>query len=184
MSKRKGKKPTVRLPPWGWLAVSLAVAALAVLVGVHFLGGRARSCTQVGCRAPDFTLPGLTGNPVSLRQFRGKVVLLFFWESTCPDCRRALPRLWELRDRYQGRGLVLVGVNVDVKKEFAERYLKEQGYTDLLVLRGTFEQAMDVVKLFGVELVPHVFIIDRQGVIRFSGTWPVFPTQEEIERWL
>lgn len=140
--------------------------------------------TGLGQTAPDFTLKDLQGRTVALSDFRGKAVLLCFWQSTCPDCSKALPELWALRDRYGERGVVLVGVNLDHELEAAVQYLEGKGYTDLITLWESFDAAMGVVALMNVPLVPYAFLIDRRGVIRFSGTYPALPQPEEIERWL
>ena len=140
--------------------------------------------TEPGYRAPDFRLARLdTGEEVSLSQFRGHVVLLLFWQSTCPDCRRAMPYFEDLRVKFSSRGLVVLGVDLDHDPDAARRYLREHRY-GLIPLWGSFDAAMEVVKLYEVPLVPHVVLIDKKGIIRFRGTYPDVPTPEDIERWL
>lgn len=140
---------------------------------------------QVGMRAPDFTLPTLEGQPVSLKDFRGQVVLIEFWQSTCPDCQRSLPHVAELARAYKDRGLVLLGVNLDHDPQAALSFIDQLGLAEVMItLGGNLEQAMDVVDLFEVPLVPHVVLVDRRGVIRFSATFPEMITPDVIERWL
>ncbi|MEN3009750.1 MAG: TlpA disulfide reductase family protein [Candidatus Bipolaricaulaceae bacterium] len=142
------------------------------------------SGVEVGQTAPDFALPELSGQEVRLSAFRGKTVLLYFWQSTCPDCRKALPELLALRAQFPKEKLVLLTVNLDYHEEDMRRYLATLGEVDFLVLRGSYEAAMRVVDLFQVPYVPHVLLLDRRGVIRFRGTYPDFPTAEEVRRWL
>lgn len=169
--------------PFLWL---LPLALLLVGAGV-LLGLRPWAAPpvgpQVGHTAPDFSLPDLSGQEVRLSSFRGKTVLLYFWQSTCPDCRKALPELLALRTQFPNR-VVLLTVNLDYYEEDLRRYLETLGQFDFLVLRGSYEAAMGIVDLFQVPYVPHVFVIDRRGVIRFSGTYPSFPAPEDIRRWL
>lgn len=167
---------------WG-----LGVAGLAVAAGLLF-AFRPWAAVPVGLelgqRAPDFALPDLSGREVRLSSFRGKAVLLYFWQSTCPDCHKALPELLNLRAQFPKDRLVLITVNLDYHEEDLRRYLDMLGELDFLVLRGSYEAAMRVVDLFQVPYVPHVLLLDRKGVIRFRGTYPNFPTPEDVRRWL
>ena len=57
---------------------------------------------MVGSPAPDFTRPGLDGKPVSLKAYRGKVVLVDFWASWCPPCIIEIPQLIGLQKKHAG----------------------------------------------------------------------------------
>lgn len=140
--------------------------------------------TEIGLTAPDFTLENLDGVAISLSGFRGRVVLLEFWQSTCPACRRAMPHQKELYERYKDKGLVWVGVTLDHDPDVARAYLEETGFLDQITLWQSFDDAMDIVDLFAVELVPRVFVIDRRGIIRYAGTYPDQPQTSDIEPWL
>ena len=63
--------------------------------------------------SPDFTLKDLEDHDVSLRQFRGKVVLVNFWATWCGPCRIEIPWLVELQDKYEARGFTVLGVAMD-----------------------------------------------------------------------
>jgi len=167
-------------------SLCLAVVIGGVIAGVVFTSHRLPPVgTKVGNRAPDFTLNDFSGKPVRLSQFRGHVVLLEFWQSTCPDCRRETPYLGELYSRYKAEGLVWVGVNLDHDHEAAEKFLEENGLTDEQVVLGNdFSAAMEVVDLFAVPLVPCVFVIDKHGIIRYRGVYPAKPVSGDIEPWL
>ena len=167
------------------LALIVAAAAVALAGSLFFVNRTPPVGTGVGDTAYDFTLNDFDGNPFSLSQFRGQVVLLSFWQSTCPDCRREMPYLAELFNRYRDRGLVWVGVNLDHDHRAAEEYLKEKGFSGMQILLGEpFSEAMRVVDLLEVSLVPSVFVIDKRGIIRYKGVYPEKPTGADIERWL
>ena len=72
---------------------------------------------KVGTEAPDFALSTLDGKTVKLSDMRGKYVVLDFWASWCPDCRRDLPSVGALHKTYSARGVEFVGVSFDDKKE-------------------------------------------------------------------
>lgn len=139
---------------------------------------------EVGKLAPDFTLPLLgEDDAVTLSQLRGCVVLLEFWASWCGPCRTSSPYLEQLALRYHGQGLVVLGVSLDRFAQQAEAFLTSLGLTDVVPLWGSFDRVLEVARLYGVATIPHVYLIDRQGVIRFSGH-PAELTPELIEQLL
>lgn len=141
--------------------------------------------TKVGDTAPDFTLNDFAGNPVRLSQFRGHVVILEFWQSTCPDCRRETPYLGKLYTRYKDKGLVWVGVNLNHDHQLAEKFLEDNGLAGKQIVLGkSFNAAMKIVRLFDVPLVPCVLVIDKRGIIRYRGIYPEKPMAGDIEPWL
>jgi len=136
--------------------------------------------TEIGMTAPGFTLEDLDGKSVSLYAFRGQVVLLNFWASWCRPCRNAMPALMELFNRYKDQGLVMVGVSLDRTREDAAAYIAETGYDEMVALWGSLSAAQGVARAYGIPGVPHIFIIDRDGIIRFSAH-PARLTSADIE---
>jgi len=136
-----------------------------------------------GKAAPSFTLSDLSGAQVSLSDFLGQVLILNFWRSTCSACKLLMPTLDGLRQRYQDRGLVVVGINLDANAVIAARYLQQKGYIDFITLWGASSAVKEVENLYGVTGLPRVFLVDRQGVIRFSGLFSGFG-EGDIKPWL
>ena len=115
--------------------------------------------------APDFTLPGLDGNKVSLRQYRGKVVLLDFFYRSCYPCMLAIPGLQELHHQLQDSGLVVLGVNpFDTATATLQRFLSSRGVQYPVLIDADKE----VVKTWMVRAYPTLYLIDRNGKIRFN----------------
>jgi len=135
---------------------------------------------KVGQTAPDFTLQGLNGKNISLSDFRGRVVILDFWASWCTPCRASMPRLEALRKRYQDKGLVMLGVSLDRRKEDAKRFLTENGYSELVAMWESLAASQAVAHLYGIFGIPHTFVIDRQGIIRYVGH-PFYLTDAVLE---
>lgn len=97
------------------LFLSLLVLAIGAAV---FLAARSKfRAQQKGSTeravAPDFTLNDLSGRPLTLSSYRGKVVLLDFWATWCDPCRDEIPRFIALQDKYRDRGLRIIGVSMD-----------------------------------------------------------------------
>lgn len=119
---------------------------------------------QKGNLAPDFTLKRLAGGALTLSELRGKTVVLDFWDTWCPPCRKALPDLQELSETYRD-DLVVVGVAFGREGEAKVRsYTKANGLTFEMVL---FEQSSSILTDFGgIQSIPTTFLIDANGVIR------------------
>ncbi|MBN1859151.1 redoxin domain-containing protein [Candidatus Bipolaricaulota bacterium] len=174
----------------GWYVVTLvvinehgardtldALINLAEPAGVYPIG------VEVGQAAPQFTLADGDGDPVSLSDFYGHVILVDFWASYCAPCLIGLPRLYQMERAYRDRGLVLVPVSVDRTEARMVDALTDMGVLDSLHLWGSREASQEVKALYGVLGIPHTFLIDRKGVIRFSGD-PEDLTEAMILRWL
>lgn len=112
----------------------------------------------VGERAPEFELPVLgTDERLSSEQLKGQPLVLNFWASWCVPCReeaRTLERSWQ---KYKGRGLRIVGVNVQDSEADAQAFVEEFGVT--------FPSVRDTdLKLWtelGVRGLPETFFIDH-----------------------
>lgn len=112
--------------------------------------------------------PTLDGGHFDLSQQLGKPVLVAFWASWCPHCKRELPVIKAVYERYRDQGLVVVGVSTDRKKAELEAYLAEHPvpwpniFYDDDGLRGFHNP---LVYWHGVRGVPAVFLVDREGKV-------------------
>ncbi len=138
---------------------------------------------HVGQRAPDFTLLDLSGIPVRLSSLRGCPVLLDFWATWCEPCLTTVPRIETLRQKHAAQGLKVVAVNLDHQREDGARFLAANGYTGFIALWAPFTEARAVAYLYGIQAIPHTVLIDRHGIIRFSGP-PALLTDDVIAPWL
>ena len=116
---------------------------------------------SVGDAAPSFVLSTAEGRTVSLEQLRGRIVYLDFWASWCGPCRRSFPWMNEIEKRYMGNGVTIVAINVDAKREDAERFLRQYpaGFTVVYDASGATPRAYDV------KAMPSSYLIDREGRI-------------------
>lgn len=168
---------------FGTLAVVLAAYFLFGEKGSQQGGGPARGQvpgTREGV-APGFTLPDARGGQLSLADLRGKVVLLNFWATWCPPCRREIPDFISLQDKYGAQGLQIVGIGTDEPEKVRE-YAEENGM-NYPVLFGTDDVAL---KYGGIDAIPTTFLIDRQGkiVTKYVGLRSRGEFEQAIQRLL
>lgn len=110
--------------------------------------------------APDFTLPDLKLRSVRLSAYRGKLVLLNFWASFCAPCRREMPALEHLWQRYRGKGLVVLALSADRDNlTRVENFITEGDYSFPILL----DTAGEVRKIYEIRALPTSYLIGRDG---------------------
>ena len=133
----------------------------------------------LGYPAPDFELPDLNGNSVRLSQFRGRPVLLNFWATWCPPCRKEMPDLQAFSQKY-GDQIQALGVNLDFASELEATNTDVLAFLDeyhvtYLNLRDPVGESVSRYRLTGY---PVSYWIDEAGFIR--GIWLGAMKQEDI----
>ncbi|HLZ42382.1 MAG TPA: TlpA disulfide reductase family protein [Candidatus Sulfotelmatobacter sp.] len=116
---------------------------------------------HVGSAAKDFSVQD-SDRKVSLDQFRGQVVVLNFWATWCPPCVEELPSLMTMQEQLRGKGIVVLGVSIDVDQDAYHRFLRQHGINFLTVR----DPEQKVAGIYGTSGWPETYIIDRQGVMR------------------
>ena len=117
------------------------------------------SFNSLAAPAPDWTLQDAKGNSVSLQDYRGKVVILHFWATWCPYCKRLQPGLDKLYSEYKDKGVELVSISF-AEDEGAEpqKSIDERGHHFKTLLLGD-----EVAKKYQVSGTPTTFFIDKKG---------------------
>jgi cytochrome c biogenesis protein CcmG/thiol:disulfide interchange protein DsbE len=134
----------------------------------------------VGRAAPDFTVRD-SDRTVSLRELRGKVVVLNFWATWCPPCVEEMPSLVAMQQRMKDRVTVLA-VSTDEDGDAYQRFIRQYGVTPtLLTVRDAAQQSNS---LYGSFKYPETYVIDREGVLRRKFVGPVDWTKPEILEYL
>jgi peroxiredoxin len=120
---------------------------------------------EVNAKAPEFNLMDLEGNNVSLKDYSGKAIALFFWATWCPYCQKEAPRLVKLKQEFGDR-LEILAINYKEGITRIENFaLKHKiNYKILLDKKG------EVFRLYNILGVPGVIILDKQGFIQFIGS--------------
>ncbi|OGU00114.1 MAG: thioredoxin [Geobacteraceae bacterium GWB2_52_12] len=136
---------------------------LLIIIAASFLAapGLVDAAPRIGQPAPDFKVQSTSGQPISLENYRGHVLILDFFATWCQPCRLSIPHLVEMNRKYGKQGLQILGLSVDdggerVVKEFTDEY--RVNYP--LALVGDSATAD-----FGVRSVPVLYLIDKKGKI-------------------
>ena len=104
---------------------------------------------------------------ISLAQLSGRVVLLDFWASWCGPCRLSFPWMNRVHERWQSRGVSVLAVNLDKRREDAQRFLREVP----AVFTVAFDAQGQAAQAYAVKTMPSSMIIDRRGrlILRHAG---------------
>lgn len=119
----------------------------------------------IGAAAPDITAPTLSGKVMSLREHRGKVVMLVFWASWCGPCMGDVPHERELVKRFAGRPFVPVGVNADNSTSEGSDAVTKHSIPWESFWDG---KEGSIASAWGVRARPTIYVIDDAGVIQHN----------------
>lgn len=107
---------------------------------------------------PEFALKDISGKTWTFSELRGKVVLVNFWATWCPPCRKEMPDLETLYQRFASKGLVVLGISDEEAKK-VEPFIRERKFSFPVLL----DPGRKVHEMFVVEGLPKSFIYDRDG---------------------
>ena len=116
----------------------------------------------LGMPVPDFSATDLEGYPISLQDYRGKVVLLDFWVLWSPTCVLEMPDIRKIYDTYKDDGFDIIGVNLDDEEVILQNYVEENS----IPWRQIFDQGAGEASLalqYGIGDIPEMWLIDRKG---------------------
>jgi peroxiredoxin len=109
---------------------------------------------------PGFELKSINGSTFSLSELKGKVVIINFWSTNCAPCKAEMPSLERLWQRLRGKGLIVVAVSVDKKRE---RKIKKFAKKHKLTFPIILDKNASVRKSYEVVALPTSYIIGRDG---------------------
>ena len=121
----------------------------------------------IGTLRPDFSLYDLNDNSTPMSTWDGNIVLINFWASWCPPCRREIPVFNEVRDFFHSDGFEVVGIAIDEKEKVLD-FLKSIPTVQYPQLIG-YDDALKVASALGNHSggLPYSVLLDKQGVIRY-----------------
>lgn len=144
--------------------IKLFASILITLFFMFQAGCSKEPVAKVGDVAQDFTLPSLTGEELTLSQFKGKNVFIFFWTQGCVFCQtRSIVLVNDIYLKGKETGLEVFSVNIAEPKGDVSEFAKQKGLIFPILLD---RDASVTRKKFGVYVVPTLFLIDKDGVIK------------------
>lgn len=149
--------------------------AAALLVAVAFTSAQAEETAELGKPAPDFKLSDMNGKEITLSQFKGKTVVLEWLNYGCPFVKKhyGASNMQKLQSTYVAKGVVWISINSSAPGK--------EGYMSAAeALTATAEHnahpttvALDpegtVGKIYGARTTPHMFIVDKNGILAYAG---------------
>jgi peroxiredoxin len=168
--------------------VHFVAIVLACALGLPLAGCYARSKpTDINIPAPDFTIHD-SDRTVTLRELRGRIVVLNFWATYCIPCIKEMPSLVELQKKFPAADVAVVAVSLDDDADDYHQFLKDHNIDLLTVREAGHETNTGVIapvsSRYGTFKIPETYIIDRNGVIRRKFINAVDWNQQEIVEYL
>lgn len=138
---------------------------LLILINISLSAQKAETLVKPGMEVPDFEVKMFDGQTVQIKDLKGKVVLLNFWATWCPDCIREMARVQtDIIDRFQGKEFVFLPISRQDSYEKIKTFREKRGYT--------FPMGMDpdrkIYAQFATAVIPRNFVIDRNGKICYT----------------
>ena len=119
---------------------------------------------KVGSKAPEFSITGMKGENIELKEYAGKYILLDFWASWCAPCRGEMPNLVKLYKECKGKNFEIIGISLDQKEDAWKKAVK--------YLKMTWPQACDfqvwygpIARAYNLSAVPYTVLINPEGKI-------------------
>lgn len=133
---------------------------------------------KVDFAAPEINLHTLSGDSVSLADYRGKVVLVNLWATWCPPCREEMPTLNAFYEKYKANEFVLVAINQEETKDVVQPFVDELKLSFPVWLDESAQAERD----FNTMNLPSSYVVDRDGRVRLS--WVGSITQSRLEEYV
>ncbi len=144
----------------------LTGAVVLILTSVLLIAGCSSStpspAPQVGKPAPDFQLPNLEGQPVSLSDFQDMPVLLNFWATWCGPCRFEMPMIQAIFEESSDTGLIVLAIDIGEAPTKVKDYIQSGNFSFPVLL----DTNQDVALEYNIRAIPTTFLIDKDGIIQ------------------
>jgi len=125
---------------------------------------KVRESLVAGAKFPDFDEKDVAGKPLSIANYKGKVVLLDFWATWCPPCRAELPSVIKTYEKHHPKGFEIIGISLDKEEAKLTSFTKEK--------EMTWQQYFDgkgwgnkLAAKYGVQSIPATYLLDGEGKI-------------------
>jgi thiol-disulfide isomerase/thioredoxin len=145
------------------LALLFVLGSCVTMVAQDLDSLYARDLLTVGTVAPDLT--DVEGQTVSLEKYRGQYVVLDFWASWCPDCRKDMPQMKELYTQDSGNRVQFLGISFDTTREALDNYLEKEAiaWPQVTELKKMKESKM--AQAYHIKWIPSIYLLDPNGKV-------------------
>ena len=138
------------------------------------------SCPEIGGEAPNFTLESTDGNSVSLKDFKGNIVMVNLWSTRCVPCVSEMPHIQAIHEKWADKGLKVLAVNVGDNAQKAGQFASDNGLTFTILI----DSKAQMFQTFCLQqVIPITLFIDEEGILKVKKLG-AFSGEEEIENIL
>ena len=180
--------------------LTIVIIALIALAGIFYYGQNKKTKNSednisqnsnqaednslpidIGNEAPNFTLNNLAGETVSLKDYKGKTVLINFWGTECPFCVKEMPDLNKLYINHKNENFEVLAINVGESEKKVKEFLNDEDYQFTILL----DNKADIAVRYMVTGIPMSIMIDEEGIIRVVKVGLMsYDTMEEIFKYV
>jgi len=114
-----------------------------------------------GTEAPDMMIDSLSHT--TLKDFRGRYIVLHFWASWCPDCRKDMPEFKKIYEEYASDSVLFINISYDVDREAWQNYIKESEMGGLQLTELKKMKESQSAQAFGIKWIPSYYVLNTQG---------------------
>jgi thiol-disulfide isomerase/thioredoxin len=142
----------------------IIVALLALLGGIVAKEYLSRAEQTSPTSLPDFNFPDVSDNLHSISEWQGKILVINFWATWCPPCRKEIPEFMALQEQYSAKGLQFIGIAID-DQDSVQEYLASTKINYPILVGGVTGIALAHQLGNDIDAVPFTLIVNQQGKI-------------------
>lgn len=143
----------------------IIIAALIALVGGIAAQRFLPSLEKAGTTSlPDFNLPDLSGNQHNISEWRGKILIINFWATWCPPCRKEISEFIALQEQYSAKGIQFIGIALEDQKPVVE-YTVANNINYPILIGGDDGVALAHQLGNSIDAIPYTVVVNQQGKI-------------------
>jgi peroxiredoxin len=149
---------------FGRLAVLVSILLLTLQAAAEKAPAPRMTPERMAAVIADYKLSTLDGRTITMRELRGKAVVVIFWASWCAPCRREMPEFDHLNAELAARGGQVVAISVDARRANAQRFVKQHKLRMVVAHDGP----QGLIERLDLGMLPYTLVLDRQGAIAFD----------------